>query len=429
MPDQTTVTGSGARGTPLRQDILLLFVGAALVAGGIAGGWLFRSHRTAGSAWDCEGREQCARFCDRKDWVGCTRLATTYWFPKEGQRDLGKAESIYRQACDGGEPLACFSLGRMYQDALAMRDKSAQAPELLHRAAQGLERWCEQGTARSCMDLAAMYATGRGVERSPDRAAALQTKAAGMLEHECSAGTARACSSLALLPVALQGGSKDRARQMELIERACELGDKQACMRGGNILGMQAREQPEELARAAKLFGKACELDELVGCHAFAHLLHDGSGVPLDWKQSAELEKKACDGGFAPACRELGRMTGAGEGVKKDAGREQELYKKEVSLRARGCAEGRADDCQELSQNYRAEGLGVTIDMQRAREFEDLELRCRQEDCDAGSVGDCTALRMRLQGRPAMVDRMRAIRQRECQLGALDQCRALSHER
>jgi TPR repeat protein len=412
-----------------RRGVILLVVGIALLAVGIAGTMMLKRPAPAGSSADCDTRQDCTRFCDRKDWVGCTRLAALYWFPKTGRRDMAKAESLYKEACDAGEPSGCYSLGRMYQDALIFAEKAATAPELLRRAAEGFERQCGEGRAQSCLDLAAMQLAGRGVERSPDKASGLQSKAAAILERECAAGAGRSCGALSQLTWGGSGVAKDIHKSFALAERACELSDRRSCVRVGADFLLGRQELGKDPARAAGVYRKACDLGDLPSCHALAHLYRDGAGVALDLKIAAAIEKKACDAEFAPSCRELGRMYGAGEGVKKDTGRQDELYKREVSLRARGCGDGIADDCENLARNYRMDGISVAIDPQRAKEFEEQEFRFRQENCDAGLVMDCSGLRMRLEGRSGQTDRMRAIRERECQLGVKDQCRFLDKKK
>jgi len=250
-----------------------------------------------------------------------------------------------------------------------------------------------------------------------------------MLERECAASDARACARLSLLVWAGTGAAKDALRSYELAERACELGDKPSCTRAGGDFLQGRQELPQDLSRAARVYRRSCELGEMIGCHTLARLYHDGSGVALDLKEAVALETRACDADYPAACRELGRMFGAGDGVKKDTSRQDELYKREVSLRARACADGIADECEELARTYRTGGFGVQIDPMRAREFEDQDQRYRQENCDAGLLTDCTALRMRLEGRINQPERMRALRERECQLGVKEQCRILDRDK
>ena len=382
------------------------------------------------TAADCDGREECAPLCDRNEWQACTRLATLYWFPRGMKRDLARAESLYQRACDGGEPLACFSLGRMYGDALPMQDKAGKAPELLRLASEGFDRQCQAGQGRPCLDLAAMYQTGRGVERNAEKAAALQAKAAPILERDCQAGVARACADLSGLVFAGNGVSKDENRSVNLIERACELGDRRSCMRAAADFTTGRPHVTKEPARATKHLKKGCELQDQAACHLYAKALFDGTGVPTDAKEAARLQQQACDHQIAPACRELARMHAAGQGVKKDPSREADLSKRYLSLRANACAEGSAEDCAELARDYRnGDAAGVKLDPMRARDFEEQQLRFLQESCDAGAIMDCAQLRILLEGRPQYADRLRTVRERECQLGSREECRKLRFDK
>lgn len=382
------------------------------------------------SAADCDGREECAPLCDRNELQACTRLATLYWFPRVGKRDLSRAESLYQRACDGGDPLACFSLGRMYSDALPMQDKAGKAPELLRQSAEGFDRQCQAGQARSCLDLAAMYQAGRGVERSTEKSAALHAKAAPILERDCQAGVARSCVDLSGLVFAGNGVSKDENRAVNLIERACELGDRRACARSAADFATGRIHVPKDPARATKYFKKGCELQDQAACHMYAKALFDGAGVPTDARQAARLHQLACDRQIAAACRDLARMHAAGQGVKKDPSREADLLKRYVSLRANACSEGIAEECAELARDYRnGDAAGVKLDPMRGRDFEEQQLRFLQESCDAGAIMDCAQLRVLLEGRPPYADRLKTVRERECQLGSREECRKLRFDK
>lgn len=57
-----------------------------------------------------------------------------------------------------------------------------------------------------------------------------------------------------------------------------------------------------DLARAAALFGVACEENSAPACGNLAVLLRDGRGLAQDRRRAERLMRVACDEGHAPSC-------------------------------------------------------------------------------------------------------------------------------
>ena len=57
-----------------------------------------------------------------------------------------------------------------------------------------------------------------------------------------------------------------------------------------------------DLARAAALFGFACEEGNAPGCGNLAVMLRDGRGIAQDRSRAEKLMKIACDDGHGPSC-------------------------------------------------------------------------------------------------------------------------------
>ena len=211
---------------------------------------------------------------------------------------------------------------------------------------------------------------------------------------------------------------RDVPRAIGLSERACELGDRNACFRAGGDALLGRSETVKDAARAAKLFRKGCDLGDPQSCFFLGKAL-DESSEPQDAFRAFQA---ACAKDVAGACNELARYYNTGRAVAKDAAKAQQFFEREVQLRLAACDDGSADECQEIARNYRmGAGLGMLTDLGKAREFEDKEARWRQQACDAGSFGDCTLLRYFFQGRGDKV-RSEAARLRECKLGNLEAC-------
>ena len=203
----STAPGASASGPFLTPRRIGLGAAAALIVVGAVWGARLGNHKNV-SAADCEGKEECSQLCDKQQWRACVRLGTQYWLPRRGARDLGKAEALYRSACDHGDAMGCFSLGRMYEDAIPMEAKAPEGAALLRKAAEGFERECSSGNGQGCLELSAQYASGRGVERNREKSNELKTRAATLFAPECDKGVARACASLASLAWGGSGGAE-----------------------------------------------------------------------------------------------------------------------------------------------------------------------------------------------------------------------------
>ena len=83
------------------------------------------------------------------------------------------------------------------------------------------EQQCKAGDTRACMFLAFFYAEGRGVPKD-------ETKAMKILEPLCNGSMPEACTPMGTILIN-RGGSANRARGRELLEKSCKAGIEQAC--------------------------------------------------------------------------------------------------------------------------------------------------------------------------------------------------------
>ncbi|HJW75583.1 MAG TPA: trypsin-like peptidase domain-containing protein, partial [Thermoleophilia bacterium] len=144
---------------------------------------------------------------------------------------------------------------------------------------------CDGGDPSSCVKLADRIAGARG-----DPGAARQ--AAPLYRRACDAGVAGGCHGLALLALDRLAPGTDTER-VALEERACTGGIARGC----DAVGIALRDGQgvaRDLARAAALFGKACDLSDGLGCRLLAELTFDGRGVARSAQQSAWLYQKGC---------------------------------------------------------------------------------------------------------------------------------------
>ena len=62
------------------------------------------------------------------------------------KKDLRLAASLYKQACDNGEPNGCNNLGVLYKNGLGVTKDKDRAVELFKQA-------CNEGNTRGCDNL------------------------------------------------------------------------------------------------------------------------------------------------------------------------------------------------------------------------------------------------------------------------------------
>jgi TPR repeat protein len=173
----------------------------------------------------------------------------------------------------------------------------------------------------------------------------------------CMTHHAPSCMELAKLVRDAKGGPQDLHRAAELFGIACEKWQEpEACVDLALAVyeGKGTKEDPE---RAVQLLNKACTLDEPImrACSTLADAYADGKGVERkDPKKATVLYDKACDADYAPACVALGDRIMAERG-RRDLASAASHYGRACKIDARlGCyelaslhAEGKWDDASD----------------------------------------------------------------------------------
>jgi len=121
---------------------------------------------------------------------------------------------VLERTCGEGQSGACAFAGWLFAEG---RGVAKDAP----RAASFWQRACAAGDKHACVQHALGQARGEGVPQDVDQA---MTTLDGLCREEFFAG----CTQLALL-YAGRPGAKDRARARELLAKACEGGEPDAC--------------------------------------------------------------------------------------------------------------------------------------------------------------------------------------------------------
>jgi TPR repeat protein len=151
---------------------------------------------------------------------------------------------------------------------------------------------CQDGDAAACHAFGSRLLDGAYVLRDAPRAATL-------LDTACVGGIAASCAQLGLMHQQGRGVETDSTRALGL-GRLLATGD-----------GI-----PADPARAATLYQRACDNDEMDGCTLLGAAYEAGTGVTQDYSRAAAIYKDACDENFhGEACFRLALLHQNGQGV------------------------------------------------------------------------------------------------------------------
>lgn len=254
---------------------------------------------------------------------------------------------------------------------------------------------CDSHPNVGCDELSLFLMEYRENGGEPDYAAA-----AAAAQKGCAADNLDACANAAALLFDGKGITQDKARAIELTERACSGGVGNACKN----LGWLSGNDESNLARAREFYGKACELNDSDGCRMYAFYLGEGKGGPIDKAQSLLIAAKGCDLGHPIACANLAVYHGKDYPAVLDANR-------------RACELDHGVACKQAALQI-AEGLGVEADAV-------LALSLLRKSCTLDVAEGCGYLGKSLLeglGTEKNPTEARAAFARSCELGDKEAC-------
>lgn len=188
--------------------------------------------------------------CAEGEMGACVNLGVEFEYGEAVPQDLDRAMALYRQACDGGEPLGCNNLANGMVEGTAPGGM-AEANALFRQA-------CVNGEARGCSDLGVSYGDGAGLDADPGIAAALYQMA-------CEGGNATGCANLGEAYRDGDGVPQDLARAMDYMGRACDEGEGWGCLMQVDLLHDRAGMNPAT-PLLASILSRACRLGENEAC-------------------------------------------------------------------------------------------------------------------------------------------------------------------
>jgi hypothetical protein len=157
-------------------------------------------------AQNLEAGEALARACDLGNYPGCFELTKLLH---------GNDVNVFSNACERGDNVACFILGRAFSQGFGLPRNDLMARTLFLRA-------CGNGFSRACSLLGQIYMAGRAGPADP-------VKALAAFEQACAANDASACYNAGTLYVTGKAGRRDVLLAQDRFRQACGLGVKGAC--------------------------------------------------------------------------------------------------------------------------------------------------------------------------------------------------------
>jgi uncharacterized protein len=272
--------------------------------------------------------------CDRGAAFGCFKAGYFYGMGVVGPPDPARATSYYARACRGHEAEGCFAMSHAYSLGSGVTKNTEMAASLMAKAVPLYEAQCQAGERRACTRLASIFAGGNGVARDlprsrrfGERACLLGeqanchapgegylngengtprdvTRARKFLDRGCQ-GNGLAVSCCALATTFASGDDVDASKAAMLFEKACSLGQGDACIT--HYRGKQ--EVSPDVRTALQLFAESCSTPyPPVGCSGGTCQFNDASSQRRRAVALRRLEV-ACEGKHYEACLVLGLIS------------------------------------------------------------------------------------------------------------------------
>jgi TPR repeat protein/predicted Ser/Thr protein kinase len=226
-----------------------------------------------------------------------------------------------RVSAEGGNVLAQFTLGVMFDTGDQVEHDPAQAAIWYHMAAQ-------QGHAKAQNNLACLYANGEGVKKNPKEALRLYLLAA-------AAGSPTAESNLAAMYLLGAGVLKNTKKAEELYRKAAQNGDVEAqhSLAMIHFKGDGVRPNSRE---AFKWFYTAATRGFAKSQYFLAICYLEGRGARRDYRRSMKWLHEAAKQGDTNALQNIGWMHRNGVGVEVDLAKAKYYFDKAAAARAAG---------------------------------------------------------------------------------------------
>ncbi|WP_134044619.1 tetratricopeptide repeat protein [Helicobacter pullorum] len=194
-----------------------------------------------------KANELFSKACEMNNAEGCAYLGILYYYGDGVKQDYKKAMELYNKACEMNNAWGCAYLGYLYDNGYGVRQNYKKARELYNKA-------CEMNNAQGCNNLGILYYNGKGVKQDYKKAMKFVIKTCEIdtkicedtieelyIENSdyknlmdignnlCEKDNALGCALLGGLYYNGFGVKQDYKRAIKFLNKACDLGLKDAC--------------------------------------------------------------------------------------------------------------------------------------------------------------------------------------------------------
>ena len=186
--------------------------------------------------------------CDLNNGLGCNNLATLY---NNSTNNQTKTFKLLEKACNLNSGLACFNLGVAYQIGQFYTKDFKKSYNLYNKA-------CTLKEGKACSDLGVAYMEGIKVQKN-------QNKAISLFRKGCSFDNGTSCLNLGVMYFKRKH-LHDYTKALQLFKRACHLNNGGGCLHFG-IMHENGIGTKVDTVKAFSFYDKACTLGEKQACN------------------------------------------------------------------------------------------------------------------------------------------------------------------
>ncbi len=217
--------------------------------------------------------------CDAGDAAGCALFVGREWSFEltEYEPHFPDMAPLYATCADGNAE-HCLVLGRLLSGYLSYRDQKQLLSEEKGKAF--LDLACEMGLEQAC----------KFAKIRTDKPLSADERFANLTDR-CAKDDGWGCHQLGRAYLNGEAGTKDPAKALELMDRACTIG--YGCELVASYFE-RGREFEQDLATAHGYYVRACENGVHRSCQLAANALYSGHGIAQDHELSRKYSAKAC---------------------------------------------------------------------------------------------------------------------------------------
>lgn len=209
----------------------------------------------------------------------CYNLGNVYSNGIAIEKDFKVALEYYQKALENGSVIANIDIGKMYYNGNGVKQDYKKAFEYFEKAA-------EKGVARGLYNVALCYQLGKGIKRNYKKAVANYEKAVeqNYILAEVNLGN--------MYREGL-GVKKDLKKAFDLFTKAAESGEPNGYTNIG-LMYNNGEYVSKDINKAIAYYEKAAEMGNYAGLINLAVMYQNGNGVPVDAYKAVEYYERAC---------------------------------------------------------------------------------------------------------------------------------------